>query len=125
MTHDYEHRMMAHRVVFTLWPDMPTYPKEHMTPEVATYLFVLFARAQQANDLIQALGKTLMPAPPTSWSAIPVMLTKAVWTGLNAKFETRGWALRSMLEYHRHLVKETLQYGPQTFPLAVRDAFTH
>ena len=120
---DVEQRMLAHRVVFTLWPDMPQYRKEHMTPEVATYLFVLFERAHTANSLIQALGKTLMAAPPTSWNAIPVMLVRSAAAGVNARLENQGWALQNMLKYHRQLVEKTLQYGPDTFPLALNDAF--
>lgn len=119
-----EFRMLAHRVVYTLWPDMPQYPKEHITPEVATYLFVLFERAQTANSLIQALGATLRATPPTSWRAIPLLLVRSVSKGVNARFENKGWALNSMLAYHRQLVAKTLQYGPGTFPLALHDAFT-
>jgi hypothetical protein len=116
-----ERRILAHRVVFTLWPDMPPYRREHVTPEVATYLFVLFERVHMANQLIQGLEGLLIMGPITAWSDIPEILINAVRKGLNAGFATRGLAIRGILEYHRHLVQSALQQGPD-FPLALIDA---
>ena len=121
---DIQQRQLAHRVVFTLWPDMPHYPKEHMTPAVATYVFVLYERARAANALIQGLRPLLPGTPPTSWGAIPLALVRSVAASVNARFDERGWALRSVLAVHKNFVKAALQYGPDVYPLALHDAFT-
>lgn len=118
-----ERRMLAHRVIYTLWPDMPLYDKNNVTPELATYVFILYERARKANALIQAMRPLLNLSPTSEWKDIPQTLVDAVRSGVNANFDERGWAVQSIIALHGSYVRKALQYGPDVYPLELNRAF--
>src|SRR5262245_54602843 len=118
-----ERRMLAHRVVYTLWPDTPRYPREHMTPQVAEYVLVVFARLIEADVMIKSLQSAITPTPPTSWMAISVALLHVVRAHINDDFSSRGMAIQAIQRLHGRFVQDALKNGPEICPLELDPAF--
>jgi hypothetical protein len=92
-----------------------------MTPTIATYVFILYARARNAERLIQTLSKTLRV--PTGWGTIPITLVTTIATYFRSNPKELGWLVQNLVDSHRRNLQAALVYGPGEHPIDLMEAF--
>ena len=115
MVSDPQAKELAINVIKRLWPDV-VINNDNVTPDVATYVFLVFAQAKEGDRAVKILYPALGLA--TSWTGIGIKLIQAVRGYMQAN--NWGLAIRAGVAAHRRHVDSALRYGTDVYPLQFR-----
>jgi hypothetical protein len=111
-----ELRALAITVTRELWPDVEI-NEAHVTPEFATYVFMVQVAATEGHHVVKSLVPALGLA--TSWIGVSVKLVNAIRTYMSQR-QDWGMAIRAAVAVHRRHVQSYLNYGPEVYVLQFR-----
>ena len=107
---------LAIKVIKRLWPTVKV-NENNVTPDVAAYVLVVYARAKEGDKFVKALFPFL--SLPTTWKSIPMKLIKAI-RGYMKGGEKWGLAIRGAVAAHRRNIAMAMMYGTKIYPIKFR-----
>lgn len=108
-----ELKSLATKIIRELWPSVRI-NQHNLSPDVADYVFAVFAAAKEGHQQVKILAPLVTPA--TSWRGIAVKLIQMVVKYVD-KDRNWGLAVRAAVSTHARAIQAAMDFGSDVYPL--------